>query len=61
MTSKANKMAQWADVDCPTCGAIKNEGCFVLGRDTVMKNRYLPHKSREREPEHQPKERRNER
>lgn len=48
MTS-AKKVISWVDVACPTCGADESQGCMVMGRETIMKVRYRPHKSREME------------
>lgn len=45
------KAVTWVDVPCPTCGAGVDQGCLVFGRDTLMKIRLHPHKSRERAAE----------
>jgi len=36
----------WADIPCSTCGAGEDQGCIVFGRDTLMKIKLHPHKSR---------------
>lgn len=39
----------WTEVPCRTCGAEKDGGCFVMGRDTLMRHRYKPHATRVRD------------
>lgn len=50
MTKKREPLT-WVDIGCPSCGAGESQGCLVFGRDTLMKVRLNPHKSRVREAE----------
>jgi hypothetical protein len=46
MKTRGFHLKIWADLPCPTCSAGVDQGCIVFGRDTLMKIRLHPHKSR---------------